>query len=52
LGVFLLVGLRGELEAGVQIRFGDFVVVIEEFLGLGHGVHVVGFGSELVRMLP
>lgn len=35
----------------MEIRLGDFVVVVEEFLRLGHGIRVVCLRSELVSVL-
>lgn len=51
LSVFLLVGLRGPLEGGVERRFWDFIVVVEEFLGFGDRIAVVEFWGELMRVL-
>lgn len=51
LAVFFLVRERGGLEGGAEFDFGDLVVVVEEFLGFGHGVAVVDFGAELVCVL-
>jgi hypothetical protein len=39
------------LERCVEVGFGDFVVVVEEFLGFGHCICVIGFWSELVSVL-
>jgi hypothetical protein len=49
--VFLLVDGRDPLEGRVQAGFGDLVVVVEEALGLGHGIGVIGLGRELVGVL-
>lgn len=46
----LLVGFAGPFESGGEFCFFDFVVVIEEFVGLSDDVAVVGCWGELVRV--
>jgi hypothetical protein len=51
LRVLLLVDGGRPAVGRVEGRFGDFVVVVEEFAGFGEGVGVVDAGVELVRVL-
>ena len=51
LAVFLLVGEGCVLECSAQIVFCNFVVVVEEFLGLGERVAIVNFRRELMCVL-
>ena len=45
-----LVGLAGPFEGGGEFCFFDFVVVVEEFVGLADDVAVVAWWGELVRV--
>ena len=46
----LLVDFACPFESGGEFCFVDFVVVVDEFAGLGDGVDVVGWWGELVRV--
>ena len=39
------------MEGGVEVAFGDLVVVVEELFGFGERVAVVDFWGELVGVL-
>lgn len=45
-----LVGLGGPFESGGELDFINFVVMVDEFLGLGEGVGEVVFWGDLVSV--